>query len=62
MNPAASPQHPAIPFSAAHVSCGLAALAAMLPLILPRLGRIDALAGTALVGQGIILLATFCWR
>ena len=41
------------------VSCGLAALAAGLPLALPRLGRIDALLGTALVGQGIILLVTF---
>jgi spermidine synthase len=42
------------------VSCGLAALAALLPFILPRLGRIDTMAGTTLVGQGIILLVTFC--
>jgi predicted membrane-bound spermidine synthase len=32
----------------------------LLPFILPRLGRIDTMAGTTLVGQGIILLVTFC--
>ena len=42
------------------ISCGLAALAALLPSILQRLGRFDTLAGTTLVGQGIILLVTFC--
>jgi len=57
--PAPSPQPPPIPHSAPLLSCGLAALAAVLPVILPRLGRIDAWAGTALAGQGVILLATF---
>jgi len=42
------------------LSCALAALAAALPLVLPRVGRIDALAGTPLAGPCIILLVTFC--
>ncbi len=50
----------AILLSPVRLSCGLAALAVLLPVILPHLGRIDALAKTALAGQGIILLATFC--
>lgn len=41
------------------LSCAIAALAVLLPFILPQLGRGDALAGSALTGQGIVLLLTF---
>lgn len=37
----------------------IAALAALLPFVLPQLGRLDAIAGSALAGQGIVLLITF---
>ena len=36
----------------------IAALAALLPLLLRVLGRLDAAAGTELAGQGLILLLT----
>jgi spermidine synthase len=41
------------------LSGAIAGLAALLPLILPQLGRLDALTGSALSGQGIVLLLTF---
>jgi spermidine synthase len=41
------------------LSCAIAGLAALLPFILPQLGRLDALTGSALSGQGIVLLLTF---
>jgi spermidine synthase len=41
------------------LSCAIAGLAALLPAILPQLGRLDALTGTALAGQGVVLLLTF---
>ena len=39
---------------------GIAVLATLLPFLLPRLGRVDAVAGTPLAGQGVVLLLTFC--
>jgi len=41
------------------LSGAIAGLAALLPLLLPQLGRLDALTGTALAGQGVVLLLTF---
>ena len=41
------------------LSGAIAGLAALLPAILPQLGRLDALTGTALAGQGVVLLLTF---
>ena len=41
------------------LSCAIAGLAVVLPFILPQLGRLDALTGSALVGQGVVLLLTF---
>ena len=40
------------------LSGGVAVLAGLLPFLLPLLGRIDAFAGSALAGQGIVLLLT----
>ena len=41
------------------LSCAIAGLAVLLPFILPQLGRLDALTGSALTGQGVVLLLTF---
>jgi spermidine synthase len=41
------------------LSCAIAGLAALLPFILPQLGRLDAFTGSALSGQGVVLLLTF---
>jgi len=41
------------------LSGAIAVLAALLPFILPQLGRLDAFTGSALSGQGIVLLLTF---
>lgn len=41
------------------LSGAIAVLAALLPFILPQLGRLDAFTGSVLAGQGIVLLLTF---
>ena len=41
------------------LSCAIAGLAALLPALLPQLGRLDVLTGSALAGQGVVLLLTF---
>jgi predicted membrane-bound spermidine synthase len=43
----------------ASLGLALAALAALLPLVLRQLGRLDAAIGTPLAGPGVVLLATF---
>ena len=44
--------------SMAFVAVAIAALAALLPVVLRQLGRLDAATGTSLAGQGVVLLAT----
>jgi spermidine synthase len=45
--------------SMAFVALAIAAFAALLPVVLRQLGRLDAATGTSLAGQGMVLLATF---
>jgi spermidine synthase len=54
-------RHPAMPPSTILLllSGAIAVLAALLPFILPQLGRLDAFTGSTLSGQGIVLLLTF---